>query len=68
MPKKIKLNLNDLKVQSFVTALDDKDKKKIEGGGSSGCTGPDEDCTFCSQDTACNSCRPSVCSGTVACC
>ncbi len=34
MPKKIKLNLNDLKVQSFVTAFDDKEKREFIGGTS----------------------------------
>ncbi len=32
MPKKLKLDLNALKVQSFVTSLPDKDKSKIKGG------------------------------------
>jgi hypothetical protein len=38
MPKKLKLNLDELKVQSFVTGLDDDMLKKMKGG-----TGDDED-------------------------
>jgi hypothetical protein len=32
MPKKLKLNLSDLKVQSFVTSLNKEDKQNIKGG------------------------------------
>jgi hypothetical protein len=32
MPKKIKLNLEDLKVESFVTTLNDEEKYRIKGG------------------------------------
>ena len=34
MPKKLKLDLNGLKVNSFVTSLGDRDSKKIMGGGT----------------------------------
>jgi hypothetical protein len=34
MPKKIKLNLEDLKVESFVTALNYKEKDRIKGGSA----------------------------------
>jgi hypothetical protein len=33
MPKKIKLNLEDLKVESFVTELNKNEKKEVKGGG-----------------------------------
>lgn len=32
MPKKLRLDIDALKVQSFVTSLPDKDKSKIKGG------------------------------------
>lgn len=32
MPKKLKLDLNGLKVNSFVTSLENNDSKKIKGG------------------------------------
>lgn len=70
MPRKIKLNLNDLKVQSFVTALNEYDKAKIKGGTDTA----DDDCdtstcrtcyTRCTCDTACGgTCMPSY----IACC
>lgn len=34
MPKKLKLNLGDLKIQSFVTSLDDSDAKGVKGGAT----------------------------------
>ncbi len=34
MPKKMKLNTTDFKVQSFVTSLNDDHKKKVVGGGT----------------------------------
>ncbi len=33
MPKKVKLNIQDLKVQSFVTSLEDDSKAKAKAGG-----------------------------------
>jgi hypothetical protein len=32
MKKKMKLNLNDLNVQTFVTSLEDEEQKKAKGG------------------------------------
>ena len=32
MPKKIKLDLENLKIQSFITALKPRDKKELKGG------------------------------------
>ena len=32
MSKKMKLNLEDLKVESFVTSLDNKEKEEIKAG------------------------------------
>jgi len=32
MPKKLKLNLEDLKIQSFVTGLDDDILRRMKGG------------------------------------
>lgn len=32
MNKKVKLNLDEIKVKSFVTALKDEDKKALKGG------------------------------------
>lgn len=45
MPKKLKLDLNGLKVNSFVTSLGNRDREKIKGGvdptdfGSCSCDG-----------------------------
>lgn len=55
MPKKLKLNLKDLKVQSFVTTLKDTENKLLKGGGSEfSCpTGPgttNRDCICCGVD------------------
>ena len=51
MPKKMKLALKGLKVQSFVTSLEDGAKTKIKGGATEAFTCPPEDCTY-----SCNSC------------
>lgn len=32
MPKKVKLNINGLKVASFVTSLNTEEKEKVKGG------------------------------------
>lgn len=32
MKKKMKLNLNDLNVQTFITSLDDEEQKQAKGG------------------------------------
>jgi hypothetical protein len=36
MPNKIKLNLEDLKVESFITTLSDEEKDNLKGGTSQG--------------------------------
>ena len=33
MPKKLKLNLEDLKVESFITSLDEEGQRAMRGGG-----------------------------------
>ncbi len=77
MPKNLKLNLNELKVQSFVTALSTSEKIRIKGGGPEAyktLIGPScIECTFtcgtnCSCGTDCNTCSPSWCSGNEGCC
>lgn len=67
MPKKLKLNLNELKVQSFITTLNDAERNMLRGGGSEeqvSCTGPDcvESCT-CPTDCSCATCPP-ICTNT----
>lgn len=47
MPKKLKLNLNDLKVQSFVTALDEREKRGFKGGTTGGDDGCPPTCATC---------------------
>lgn len=42
MGKKMKLVLDDLKVKSFVTALEDKHARQLKGGDTGFCT---NDCT-----------------------
>lgn len=77
MPKKLKLNLNELKVQSFVTALTDEEKDKYRGagsdkcddtGGAATCVPCTNTCGTCSCGTACQTCSPSWCSGGANCC
>jgi hypothetical protein len=48
MPKKVKLNIQDLKVQSFVTSLEDDSKAKVKGGLPYTCNTCDEmtDCSI----------------------
>ena len=57
MAKKMKLKLDDLKVESFVTSLNDEEKKNINGG-----------VTACQVDTSTSgaSCYHS-CTGTMSC-
>jgi hypothetical protein len=45
MAKKAKLELNALRVKSFVTSLKDEEKKDVKGGKS---------CTYCSQLDSCD--------------
>ncbi len=35
MPKKMKINIESLKVQSFVTSLDEKNQQELKGGAIS---------------------------------
>lgn len=46
MSKKMKLSLNELRVQSFVTSLNEEEKKDVLGGGTylSGCLYCSEEC------------------------
>lgn len=52
MPKKLKLHLSDLKIQSFVTSLENDSQNKVMGGLTPA-TCPAE---VCSEDTACQYC------------
>lgn len=74
MPKKLKLNLNDLKIQSFVTTLKSSEEEILKGGADTGTNGESCTCnTNCTCYTCgtcgtwCNTCRPSICSGYVCC-
>ena len=53
MPKKQKLDLNNLKVQSFVTSMDKKEEQKVRGGADS--------CAECGYQT-CGPCWTRWCS------
>lgn len=71
MSKKLKLNLEDLKVQSFITALTDEEKNNYKAAGSgaddcntASCGGVT--CTNC--NSGCLTCQISWCSGPSACC
>ena len=69
MDKKTRLDLKDLKVQSFVTSLDDTEKAKVKGGINPTCNTCDDDCSItyiwaCPTDKnwptcfTCESCYP----------
>ncbi len=47
MPKKLKLDLKGLKVQSFVTSLDGNEKKNIHGGATAEYTPCVSECDTC---------------------
>ncbi len=64
MPKKLKLKLEDLKIQSFVTLLTEDEKKKFKGGGSVDCDSTHYPCCHTTFEPTC---RPSYCSGEVCC-
>jgi hypothetical protein len=49
MAKKLKLNLKNLEVQSFVTSLNDDEKKIIQGGATLGFTRCVSECD-CSEE------------------
>lgn len=58
MSKKLKLNLEDIKVQSFVTGLDDDIIKKMNGGTDGDRTTPTPR-TACGQSSPCyTNCTP----------
>jgi hypothetical protein len=81
MPKKKKMSLSPIKVQSFVTTLDDKQKNKVKGGATYDCT-PDScpggtcpptwnascegTCDTCASDCTCfNTCDNTCTCGTL---
>ena len=65
MPKKLKLNLKDLKVQSFITALTDDEKNQFIGGANNNSPNTAVN-TYCDCLTVCaNTCAVS-CVGTCA--
>jgi hypothetical protein len=37
MAKKLKVNLEDIRVQSFLTSLQDDEKEEVKGGSGSAC-------------------------------
>ncbi len=45
MSKKMKLDLEDLNVQSFVTSLQDNEQQKVKGGIPLTCNTCDDDCS-----------------------
>ncbi len=63
MPKKLKLNLKGLKVQSFVTSLKDEEKTKIRGGDvlTNSCLQCTETCQGCNTYTDCPTCPEGTC-------
>jgi hypothetical protein len=60
MPKKLKLGLSPLKVQSFVTSLTGKDKKGIRAGGTTDLTSLQVACSCGGSCDTCEPCEPSV--------
>lgn len=69
MPKKLKLNIQELKVQSFVTLLSEDEKNVFKGGGTD-----IDDCSTQSCLSNCVTCPPICtntgggCTGHPACC
>jgi hypothetical protein len=60
MPKKLRLDLDGLRVQSFVTSLDKRDKSKIKGGLTINSNCPDcteVDCYTQTCFTECGTCN-----------
>lgn len=45
MPKKVRLNMKSLKVQSFVTSLGEDSQEKVKGGIPRTCRSCVEDCS-----------------------
>lgn len=46
MPKKTKLNIQDLKVQSFITSLEDDSQAKVKGGLPPSCNTCEIECSY----------------------
>jgi hypothetical protein len=77
MPKKLKLGLNDLKVQSFVTSLKNEEKSLVKGASDPLCSELDcettpygtcetyqtcpTDCNTCVTCNTCNTCQGYTC-------
>jgi hypothetical protein len=65
MPKKIKLNLEDLKVESFVTSLNRDEKDDIKGGNSMPSACPSDACGMqagsCSGNELCGTITGNPC-------
>jgi hypothetical protein len=63
MPKKLKLDLNGLRIQSFVTSLDKRDKSKVRGGITASLNCPDctEGCPTQTCYTNCGTCNTCTC-------
>ena len=69
MAEKKKLSLKDIKVNSFVTMLDEDQQEQVAGGWSSrwyhGCITPTEDGTgFCESGFSFDDCKIDVAGGT----
>jgi hypothetical protein len=80
MPKKLKLSLKSIKVQSFVTSLKDDEKKNVHGGTTQiqceteqpecptlSCGGTCEQSCYgtCTVCGTCNTCVTTPCYGTL---
>ncbi len=50
MPKKTKLNLSPIKVHSFITSLEDEEKKEVKGGCSEPPIEESQDSCTCLKD------------------
>ncbi len=61
MPKNLKLNLENLKIKSFVTSLGEKKQGEIRGGATA------SNCEECSYYSECDTCSPSMCGETCSC-
>jgi hypothetical protein len=62
MPKKLKLDLNGLRIQSFVTSLEKRDESKIKGGLTVNTNCPETCATDCGTcGTQCGSCDTCTC-------
>ena len=65
MSKKLKLDLNGLKVRSFVTSLEKEEKRNIQGGVTDPhpaiCRTWEATCTICPGETEGFSCPATAC-------